>query len=70
MPTHLPPKRPRPPATPPPKDEDYDDTGDTLVPVLLIVMLVLVNMALYVVKFGPPAGYAVAAAPTELQLSP
>ena len=67
MPTDLPPKRRRPS---PPPDKEYEDTGDTLVPVLLIVMLLLVNMALYVAKFGPPAGYAVAAAPAELQLSP
>jgi hypothetical protein len=69
MPTSLPPGRRR-IAHPPSDPDEYDDTGDTIVPVLLIVMLLLVNMALYIVKFGPPTNYAVAAPAVGLQFSP
>ena len=68
MPTELPPRQRRP--APPSDDEEHNDEGDTLVPVLIICTLLLVNIALYFDKFTPPGGFTLAASPMELQLSP
>lgn len=65
MPTALPPRQ----RHPAPKAKS--EAGDTLVPVLIICTLLFANAALYCEKFYPPLpGYALAASPVDLQLSP
>ena len=66
MPTILPPRRRR----SAPEPEESDDTGDTLIPVLIICMLLFANLALFCEKYVPPNNYTLAAAPAEFQLLP